>query len=543
AVAYRKLVEINPDFCWSYERLGKALIALENWGEATAAYRKAIELNPDDCWLYNCLGEVLESQENWSEAAVAFGRAIELESEQSWLYKKLGDALRNQGDLERAIAIYEKGINLDPKSCWFYKGLGLSLIAKQQWEPAITTLVQALQIKPDLLEAYDNIGYALEQQGEVDESDWEKCSHQILPLSVLKKYCQFTEDMIVAAESNPNISCIDIYPATQINLSASQTTDNNNNLLSPKKIYIKKAFVAILPNGRAWADVINTAAITSDNKLVLDVSMGCPELIVTSDKLPPVEHIDGSVAFLSAPWGGAYFHWMFDVITRFDHIQRSGLIDSVDKFVVNAGDYTYQKETLNTLGIPQYKILESGCSFHITADNLIVPSICKDGSGTSKWKCEYLKQSFLNHKIPLKTDCSERIYITRQQASYRRIVNEEEVVNYLQKFGFRSVKLETMSVAEQAACLAAAKVVVAPHGAGLTNLVFCTPGTKVIEIFSPMYVPSCYWTISNLCGLEHYSLIGDLVNDRTPIKPLHKDMRLDVKSLEKLMNLAGVLHG
>jgi len=544
AVAYRKLVELNPDFCWSYDRLGKALVALENWEDAAAAYRKAIELNPDDCWLYSSLGEVLELQENWSEAAAAFGGAIELESEHSWLYKKLGDALRNQGELERAIAIYEKGLNLDTKSCWCYEGLGLSLIAKQQWEPAITNLVQALQIKPDLFEAYDNIGYALEQQGEVDENDRAKCSHQILPLSVLKKYCQFTEDLIVATESNPNISCIDIYPASQINLSASKTTDNSNNIFSPNKFYIKKAFVAILPNGRAWADVINTAAITSDNKLVLDVSMGSPELIVTSDKLPPVEHIDGSVAFLSARWGGGgYFHWMFDVITRFELIQRSGLIDTVDKFVVNAGDYTYQKETLNTLGIPQDKILESGCSFHITADYLIVPSISEDGSGTSKWKCEYLKQSFLNQKIPLKTDYSERIYISRQQASYRRIVNEEAVVNYLQKFGFRSVKLETMSVAEQAACLAAAKVVVAPHGAGLTNLVFCTPGTKVIEIFSPIYVPSCYWTISNLCGLEHYYLIGDLVDDRTRIKPLHKDMRLDVNSLEKLLTIAGVLHG
>jgi capsular polysaccharide biosynthesis protein len=99
-----------------------------------------------------------------------------------------------------------------------------------------------------------------------------------------------------------------------------------------------------------------------------------------------------------------------------------------------------------------------------------------------------------------------------------------------------------MSVAEQAACLAAAKVVVAPHGAGLTNLVFCTPGTKVIEIFSPAYVPYCYWMISNLCGLEHYYLIGDVLEDGTAIKPIHKDTIVDVNSLEKLMNVAGVFH-
>ncbi|MEG4805513.1 tetratricopeptide repeat protein [Microcoleus sp. ARI1-B5] len=552
AVSYRKLIELNPDFCWSYDRLGKALVAVENWEEAAAAYRKAIELNPDDCWLYNSLGEVLEKQENWPEAAVAFGRAVDLEPEHSWLYKKLGDALRNQGELERAIlfegsanAIYEKGINLDPKSCWCYEGLGLSLIAQQQWEPAITNLVQALQIKPDLFEAYDNIGYALEQQGEVDESDRAKCSNQILPLSILKKYCGFTEDLTVAPESNPNLTCIDIHPASQINLSDSKTIDSSRRFWEHQS-HSRKAFVAVLPNGRAWADVVTTAVITSDNKLVPDISMGCAELVITSDKLPPAEHVDGNVAFLSARWGGAaYFHWMFDVITRFDLLQRSGLIETIDKFVVNARDSSYQAETLETLGISQYKLLESRCNLHITADKLIVPSIFYDGSGAvSKWKCEYLKQTFLNEQQLLNTDYSERIYITRQQASYRRIVNDEEVIKYLvEKFGFRSVKLETMSVAEQARCLAAAKVVVAPHGGGLTNLVFCSPGTKVIEIFSPLYVPHCYWMISNLCGLEHYYLLGDLVDDPTQKYPGHKDMRVDLNSLEKLINLAGVFHG
>jgi len=544
AVAYRKLVELNPDFCWSYDRLGKALVALENWEEAAAACRKAIELNRDDCWLYNSLGEVLELQENWSEAAAVFGRAIELESEHSWLYKKLGDALRNQGELERAIAIYEKGINLDPKSCWCYEGLGLSLIAKQQWEPAITNLVQALQIKPDLFEAYDNIGYALEQQGEVDESDRGEYSNQILPLSILKKYCGFTEDLTVPAESNPHLTCIDIHPASQINLSSSKTIDSSPRFWEHQS-HSRKAFVAVLPNGRAWADVVTTAVITSDNKLVADISMGCAELVITSDKLPPAEHVDGNVAFLSARWGGAaYFHWMFDVITRFDLLQRSGLIETIDKFVVNASDSSYQAETLETLGIPQDKILESRCNLHITADKLIVPSISYNGSGAvSQWKCEYLKQTFLKEQQPLNTDYSERIYISRQQASYRRIVNDDEVIKYLEKFGFRSVKLETMSIAEQASCLAAAKVVVAPHGGGLTNLVFCSPGTKVIELFSPLYVPYCYWMISNLCGLEHYYLIGDLVDEETPTKPLHKNMRLDLNSLKKLLTIAGVLHG
>jgi len=173
-------------------------------------------------------------------------------------------------------------------------------------------------------------------------------------------------------------------------------------------------------------------------------------------------------------------------------------MDSIDKFALNACDSAYEKETLNSLGIPHDKILESRYHPHFTADKLIVPSICDGAAGTSKWKCEYLRRMFLNEKQSLKTNYSERIYISREKASYRRIVNEKDVVGCLEKFGFRTVKLETMSVAEQAACLAAAKVVVAPHGGGLTNLVFCSPGTKVIEIFSPIYVPIAFG-LSAIC--------------------------------------------
>ncbi|MEG5135739.1 MULTISPECIES: tetratricopeptide repeat protein [unclassified Microcoleus] len=543
AAAYRKLIELEPDFCWSYDRLGKALVALENLQAAADAYRKAIELNPDDCWLYNSLGELLEKQENWSEAAVAFGCAVELEPDESWLHKKLGDALRNQGELERAIAIYEKGINLDPKSYWCYEGLGLTFMAKQQWESAISNLVQALQIKPDLFGLYYHIADALEQKGEVDEADIIKFGYKMLPLNFLKKYCGFTDNLAIVAESDPSITCIDIYPASQINLSDSKTIHTDNRCWEDEIFYTKKAFVAVLPNGRAWADIATTCAITSDNKLVADISMGCPELVITSDKLPPAEHIEGNVAFLSARWGGAaYFHWMFDVVTRFHLLQRSGLMDSIDKFAINACDSAYEKESLNTLGIPLDKILESRYQPHFTADKLIVPSICDGGSGTSKWKCEYLKRIFLNEQQSSNTNYSEKIYISREKASYRRIVNEEEVVGCLEKFGFRTVKLETMSVGEQAACLAAAKVVVSPHGGGLTNLVFCTPGTKVIEIFSPIYVPTCFWTISNLCELEHYYLIAELFDDLTQKYQGHKDMRVNVNSLEKLMNIAGVSH-
>ncbi len=98
-----------------------------------------------------------------------------------------------------------------------------------------------------------------------------------------------------------------------------------------------------------------------------------------------------------------------------------------------------------------------------------------------------------------------------------------------------------MSVTEQASCLASAEIVVAPHGAGLTNLVFCNPGTKVIEIFSPSYLPNCYWILSNVCGLDHYYLIGTLLANPDNRLPIHQDIHLDLALLEKLIQTYDIM--
>ncbi|HBW56875.1 MAG TPA: hypothetical protein DEF27_03370, partial [Oscillatoriales bacterium UBA8482] len=63
------------------------------------------------------------------------------------------------------------------------------------------------------------------------------------------------------------------------------------------------------------------------------------------------------------------------------------------------------------------------------------------------------------------------------------------------EWGVVPVELETLSVAEQARLFAHAKVIIAPHGAGLTNLMFCSPETIVIELVSPHYIRHYYWVI------------------------------------------------
>ena len=76
-----------------------------------------------------------------------------------------------------------------------------------------------------------------------------------------------------------------------------------------------------------------------------------------------------------------------------------------------------------------------------------------------------------------------RIYVSRRQAAHRKILNEDQLMQSLRSLGFVAVALESLSLAEQYKLFATAEVVVAPHGAGLTNLIYAPAGCLLVELF------------------------------------------------------------
>jgi capsular polysaccharide biosynthesis protein len=82
-------------------------------------------------------------------------------------------------------------------------------------------------------------------------------------------------------------------------------------------------------------------------------------------------------------------------------------------------------------------------------------------------------------------------------------------VHFLKGYNFTVIRPGELDFIEQVALFQSAEIIVAPHGAGLSNIVFCKPGTKIIEIFSSYYLNPCYWYISQEVGLEYHYIIGD----------------------------------
>jgi capsular polysaccharide biosynthesis protein len=70
------------------------------------------------------------------------------------------------------------------------------------------------------------------------------------------------------------------------------------------------------------------------------------------------------------------------------------------------------------------------------------------------------------------------------------------------------VQLEALSLAEQIALMQRAEAVMGIHGAGLTNLAFCQPGTIAIEIFPSNAVLPYFWSLAQVVGLNYFPLVA-----------------------------------
>lgn len=102
----------------------------------------------------------------------------------------------------------------------------------------------------------------------------------------------------------------------------------------------------------------------------------------------------------------------------------------------------------------------------------------------------------------------ERLYIDRRGSQQRRLLNEDDVVTALEAMGFVPVRLEDLTIDRQVALFRQAAIIVSPHGAGLTNIGFASPGCIVIELMMDAYLNWCFRRIAALRGLDYDCAIG-----------------------------------
>lgn len=298
-----------------------------------------------------------------------------------------------------------------------------------------------------------------------------------------------------------------------------------------QNLVFPKAYLCFLKNAKIVNE--NGVIISSDNKIfdefTIEYGKKVEENRVFKSYINIPNFRKGCFATIASADISGYFHWLFDSLPRLKLIEE--VIDEIDFLIIPYNLKKSQIETLALLGFHEEKLLKikDGCNIH--CEKLYVPCLPLEQRRTSKWVCDFLRDSFLPKQIikPYRL-----IYISRKDALYRKVVNEKEVEDYLRKIGFEIIQMSELSILDQAKICAESRVVVGPHGAGLSNTVFCQKA-KILEIFSPSYINPVGLVIANLYGNEYYYLIGEDSPGNSP--PPWRDFKVDMRAFDDTLKL------
>jgi capsular polysaccharide biosynthesis protein len=211
--------------------------------------------------------------------------------------------------------------------------------------------------------------------------------------------------------------------------------------------------------------------------------------------------LSGNIYSLLSLWSSEFYHWFHDVLPRLETALPHLPIDT--KFLINSNPTAWQLDSLIAFGIEPDRLRIQPDCVHTRVERLWFATPVGHSSLGSGLVTRRVANRLLRHFLGdgSKYESRRRLYISRQKAAFRRIVNEGEVTPLLDAHGFETVLCEDLSLAEQGGLFARTAAIIGGHGAGLTNLMYCKPNSFVGEIRTHS-VPPAYLVMARQLGMR-----------------------------------------
>jgi len=254
------------------------------------------------------------------------------------------------------------------------------------------------------------------------------------------------------------------------------------------------------------------AHIDPHNSLISDLSLYYRDEIADHRALhatrpfrPCLTH-PGDVISAVAKGGYNYYHFLIDELPKL----AAWPDRSTAALYIHAAA-PFQKDALELLGIQNIIDATKVKALRVQGNTYATtPTSCPGLA--SPWVTQWLRDQFLPlaqapaHPTP-------KIFLNRRNTSSRNITNNDEILAWAQSQGFVEIQAEKLTFAQQVGLFAQAQDIIAPHGAGLTNLIFAPSSARVIELLSDVayrdptiHNEVCYWHIANLRGQRYGAL-------------------------------------
>lgn len=205
AIAFKRAIEVAPEFKRPYRALGDVHYQLGAAPEAMKYYRRALEINQNDPSIYLNLGETAlmggdpieairwfdqyrkqdpynsnvylamadayQRAKDWESACDILEKAIQFSAQKGGrLYFALADMRRRAGQEEQALKAQEEGLLLDPKQVMQRRALAQNYrFAGKIWL-ALATLEEGIKIEPMQMDLLVDAGALYFEQKRYNEA-------------------------------------------------------------------------------------------------------------------------------------------------------------------------------------------------------------------------------------------------------------------------------------------------------------------------------------------------------------------------------------
>jgi hypothetical protein len=218
------------------------------------------------------------------------------------------------------------------------------------------------------------------------------------------------------------------------------------------------------------------------------------------EPLLPIKKLQDHHPIVACPPTG-YFHWLFEIMPNILHI-LSRFPEC--KILLSTKSPKYLLDAIELLfGTKKYKTRIIFAQSPLRISNLIMPQIEVYSGFVHAKDIENLRTIFKG-KVDTNGNIADNfLYISRKRSPKRKLSNEGDLENSLQNFGFKVIYAEELPFNEQVTSFSQAKIIIGPHGAGLSNMIWSNLPCEIFEIFAFNFFNDCYARLASTLGFGY----------------------------------------
>jgi capsular polysaccharide biosynthesis protein len=226
-----------------------------------------------------------------------------------------------------------------------------------------------------------------------------------------------------------------------------------------------------------------------------------------------IVHVKGNCLVVSHSWYDNYYHWFIEIMPRLFLLKEE---TAAYTLLIHANLKPFHKEILAFFNFKEIVFIKD--------DELAYASSVTFPSFNHSDKKENLTTTFSDpamNKLLMQnmskwivsktanqlTEKHLKIYISREKALYRKVLNEKELTDFLMTQGFAILYFEEYEFWKQVQLMQHAKIVIGLSGAGLSNILFMQKGSHVINFSHINLHEFCFYNVANCMDVNYAHIL------------------------------------